>query len=235
GMARSSGPSVKLSGTYPPASTSAGSYWPISRAGVSSALPSANTHTLPACRAMLRSRVDLPVPGGPSMTTCRPACSATVRTSRSRCSPTMRGGAGPGGRPPGAPHSGAGMHDDAPDVLAVQQILVAVVDLVEGVGAGDQLVQLEVTGLVKLHHPRDVVERVARPEQAALDALLEQGQDRAGQLDRGLGRVGQPGHHHRAALADRVERAGDHVGGDHAHRDDGLVRADAAGQLGDQL
>src|SRR5215813_3664945 len=232
-MARSSGPSVKLAGTYPSASTCAGSYCPISLAGVSSALPSANTTALRAWRAMSRSRVDLPVPGGPSIATCRPASSATVSTSRSRRSPTM-GGTRPGCADSG-PGSGAAIHDHAADVLAVQQVLVPLVDLVEGVGGGDQLVQLQVAGLVELHHPRDVVERVAGTEQAALDALLEQGQQRAGQLDRVLGRVGQAGHDHRAALADRVERVRDDVGGHDAHGDDRLVGAHAAGQLGDQL
>src|SRR5581483_2535754 len=106
--------------------------WPTSLAGVSSALPSANTTALPAPRAMSRSSVDLPVPGGPSITTCRPAPSATVSTSRSRRSPTTGGG------------DSAVMQDDAANVLPVEQVLVALVDLVEGVGAGDQLVQLEV-------------------------------------------------------------------------------------------
>src|SRR5215831_15730014 len=245
-MARSSGPSVKLAGTYPSASTCAGSYCPISLAGVSSALPSAKTTALPAWRAMSRSSVDLPVPGGPSITTCRPASSATVSTSRSRRRPTM-GGSWPSG-PDGSPavtrdrapaaardRSAAAMQDHAADVLTVQQVLVPLVDLVEGVGGGDQLVQLEIAALVELHHPRDVVERVAGTEQAPLDALFEQGQDRAGQLDRGLGRVGQPGHHHRAALADRVERVGDDLGGHDPHRDDRLVGAHATGQLGDQF
>src|SRR5215831_15105732 len=233
-IARSSGPSVKAAGTYPPASTWAGSYCPINRAGVSSALPSANTTAWPACRAMSRSSVDLPVPGGPSITTCRPVSSATVSTSRSRRSPTMGGGARPGD-PDGPPGSGAVMQDHAADVLPVEQVLVSLVDLVEGVRRGDQLVQLEVTGLVKLDHPRDVVERVAGTEQAPLDALLEQGEDRAGQLDRGLRRVCQPGHHHGAALADRVEGLRDDVGGHDPHGDDRLVRAHAPGQLGDQF
>src|SRR5215469_4074415 len=164
-MARSSGPSVKLAGTYPSASTCAGSYCPISLAGVSSALPSAKTTALPAWRAMSRSSVDLPVPGGPSITTCRPASSATVSTSRSRRRPTMAGAwpSGPGGSP-------AAMRDHATDVLTVQQVLVPLVDLVEGIGGGDQLVQLEIAALIELHHPRDVVERVAGSEQAPLDA-----------------------------------------------------------------
>src|SRR5579859_1857591 len=232
-IARSSGPSVKAPGTYPSASTWAGSYCPIKRAGVSSALPSANTTDSPPWRAMSRSSVDLPVPGGPSITTCRPVASATVSTSRSRRSPTM-GGARPTDAG-GGPGSGGVMQDHAADVLAVEQVLISLVDLVKGVCRGDQFVQLQLTGLVELHHPRDVVERVAGAEQAPLDALLEQGQDRARQLDRGLGRVRQPGHHHGAALADRVERVRDHLGGDDPHRDDRRVGAHAPGQLGDQL
>src|SRR5436190_4933005 len=238
-IARSSGPSVKLAGTYPSFSTCAGSYCPISLAGVSSALPSAKTTAWPTRRAMSRSRVDLPVPGGPSITTCRPASSATVSTSRSRRSPTMGGARPAWPAPPGGTGDGSGsgvaIQDHAADVLAVQQVLVPLVDLVEGVGGGDQLVQLQVAGLVELHHPRDVVERVTGAEQAALDALLEQGQQRARQLDRVLGRVGQAGHHHRAALADRVERVRDDLRGHDAHRHDRLVGAHAAGQLGDQL
>src|SRR5215831_14803394 len=173
-IARSSGPSVKAAGTYPSASTWAGSYCPIKRAGVSSALPSANTTALPAPRAMSRSSVDLPVPGGPSITTCRPVSSATVRTSRSRRSPTI-GGARPSepdgplgsrdgawrlaAKAPSAPRgvappgdSRAVMQDHAADVLAVEQVLVSLVDLVEGVRRGDQFVQLQLAGLVKVHH-----------------------------------------------------------------------------------
>src|SRR5215813_6716977 len=178
-IARNSGPSVNAAGTYPPASTCAGSYCPINRAGVSSALPSAKTTAWPAWREMSRSSVDLPVPGGPSITTCRPASSATVSTSRSRRRPTMGGAwpSGPDGSPavmqdhaahprsgeiaqtsscgPAAHHmrdrSAAVMQDHAADVLTVQQVLVPLVDLVEGVGAGDQLVQLQIACLVELH------------------------------------------------------------------------------------
>src|SRR5215475_4028924 len=232
-IARNSGPSVNAAGTYPPASTWAGSYCPINRAGVSSALPSANTTARPAWRAMSRSSVDLPVPGGPSMTTCRPVSSATVSTSRSRRSPTM-GGARPS-EPGGPPGSAAVIQDHAADVLPIEQVLVSLVDLVEGIRRGDQLVQLEVAGPVQLHHPRDVVERVAGTEQAPLDALLERGQDPAGQLDRRLRRVGQSGHHDGAALADRAERARDDLGGDDPYGDDRLVCAHAPGELGDQL
>src|SRR5579864_8494919 len=135
---------------------------------------------MPPSRATARNSVDLPVPGGPSITTCRPASSATVSTSRSRRSPTT-GGLRPGD-PPAGSGSGAVMQYHAADVLAVQQVLISLVDLVQRVRGGDQLVQLQVAGLIQLDHPRDVVERVAGPEQAALDALLEQGEDRARQL-----------------------------------------------------
>src|SRR5882762_6146511 len=114
---------------------------------------------------MARSSVDLPVPGGPSITTCRPVSSATVNTSRSRRSP-MIGGAGltcssvlsptPSGTPSGRCQDRHGravresnrsvVDNHAPHVLAVDQVLVALVDLVERVGTGDQLVQLELAG-----------------------------------------------------------------------------------------
>src|SRR5437867_820415 len=88
------------------------------------------------------------------------AISPSASTSRSRRSPTM-GGARPAwpARPGGTGDvsgSGAAIQDHAADVLAVQQVLVPLVDLVEGVGGGDDLVQLEVTGLVELHQPRNV-------------------------------------------------------------------------------
>src|SRR5215469_6432138 len=192
-IACSSGPSVKLDGRYPSLSTWAGSYWPISRAGVSSALPSTNTTARRRPCAIDRSKVDLPVPGGPSSTTCRAAWSATVRTSRSRRRP-MTGvlPASPAWQTTGGPATASGrvMQDDAPDVLAVQHVLVALVDLVERVGLGDQLVELEVPGPVQLHHQRDVVERVTGSEQAALNPLLHQRQHRAVELDGVRGQVG---------------------------------------------
>src|SRR5580692_1920811 len=224
-MACRSGPSLKLAGTYPSASTWAGSYWPISRAGVSSALPSTKTTLVPRSRAICRSSVDLPVPGGPSSTTCRPASSATVSTSRSRRRPSTCGIPG---------RSGGAMQDETPDVLAVQHVLVALVDVLELVGGGDQLVQLQVAGLVELYHPRDVVERVARAEQAALDALLHQRQHRAVDLDVVRDQVAETGDDDGAALADGVERVVHDLGRHHADRHDGLVGHDAPGEAVDR-
>src|ERR1700722_13327534 len=224
-MACSSGPSVKLAATYPSVSTWAGSYWPISRAGVSSAFPSTNTTWVPRSRAMDRSSVDLRVPGGPSRTTCPPASSATVSSSRSRRRPTTCGTTG---------ESASVMQDEPPDVLAVPHVLVALVDLVERVGIGDQLVQLEVAGLVQADLERDVTERVAGAEEAALDPLLHQRQHRAVDLDVVGDQVAEAGDDDRARLADGVERVGHYLGGDGAGGDDGLVRHDAAGQSVDE-
>src|SRR5215475_3624529 len=223
-MACSSGPSVKLAAAYPSASTCAGSYWPMSRAGVSSAFPSTNTTRVSRSSAMLRSSVDLPVPGGPSRTTCRPASSATVSTSRSRRRPTTCGITGESGV----------MQDEPPDVLAVPHVLIALVDLVQRVGLGDQRVQLEVAGLVQLDHPRDVVERVAGAEQAALDPLLHQRQHRAVDLDVVIGQVAEAGNDHGAALADRVEGVGDQLGSDNPGGHDRLVGHHATGQAMDR-
>src|SRR5215469_14621719 len=182
-MACNSGPSTKLAARYPSASTCAGSYCPISRAGVSSALPSTKTTACPRSRASARSSVDFPVPGGPSSTTCLAACNATVSTSRSRRRPMT--GVVPLADPDRGDATGdsAVIQDDAPDVLAVQHVLVALVDLVEAVRGGNQLVQLQVAGSVQLDHHRDVMVRVARAENAALDPLLHQRQQRTVDLD----------------------------------------------------
>src|SRR5215467_2253077 len=81
--------------------------------------------------------------------------------------PTYAAGAGP--RP------SVLVHDHAPDVLAVQQVAVALVDLVQAVPAGDQLLDLEVARAVQGQHLGDVVQRVRRAEQRALDPLLAAG------------------------------------------------------------
>src|SRR3954451_10256976 len=54
--------------------------------------------------------------------------------------------------------------DDAADVLAVVEVLVGLVDLVEPVRARDQLVELQLPGPVQPQQLRDVVERVAVAE-----------------------------------------------------------------------
>src|ERR1039457_632092 len=230
-MARTSGPSEKLCGRYPCSSTRAGSNDPIRRAGVSSALPSTRTNSVCLDRATCRSKVDLPVPGGPSSRMWAPDASA-ARTSSSS----------PGGPPPvstsgrcskaEAPASVL-VDDDAADVLAREQVLVALVDLVQGVGPGDDLVELEVARLVQPEDLRDVGGGVAVAEQAALHALAEQGQDGARQLDGLLHQLVQPGHHDHAALADRVEPGADDFGRHEVDGEDGRVGALPAGHLGD--
>src|SRR5262249_45668968 len=156
--------------------------------------------------------------GGPSSTTCLAACSATVRTSRSRPRPMTgvvpatgpgwcsSGCAEPAAAESGTAGSGTVMQDEAPDVLAVQHDLVTLVDLVEGVGLRDQLIQLQVTGAVELRHPRNVMERVARAKQAALHALFHQRQHGAVELDVVVHQVAQASDHDRPGLPDRVER-----------------------------
>src|SRR5437763_4973546 len=74
--------------------------------------------------------------------------------------------------------------DDAAQVLAVEQVLVPLVDLVQRVVPGDELVQLVFARLVEVEHLADVVDRVAAPEEQPVDRLLEQRQVRAGDLNR---------------------------------------------------
>src|SRR6266568_7539155 len=93
--------------------------------------------------------------------------------------------------------------EEAADVAAVEHVAVALVDVLEAVAGGDQLVELEPARPVQLEHPRYLVERVPAAEQRALDPLLHDGELEAGQLDGVLPRPGYPGDHHGAALADR--------------------------------
>src|SRR5581483_6902293 len=127
------------------------------------------------------------------------------------------------------------VNDDAPDVLAGQQVVIALVDLVELVLLGDELVELDVAGPVELEHLGDVAHRVGVPEQRALHGLLEERHDRPGQVDRLLGRVGEAGDDLGAALADDVEAGLHDLLVHDVDGDDRLVGADAPGELHGEL
>src|SRR5260370_19360182 len=73
------------------------------------------------------------------------------------------------------------VNDDAADVLAVHHVLVALIDLFQGVTPGDQLVQLDVAGLPQAQDHRDVVQRVGPAEQRALHPAGVADEDAAGQ------------------------------------------------------
>src|SRR5215470_15725912 len=60
------------------------------------------------------------------------------------------------------------VHEDAADVLSVEHVLVALVDLLQPVPARDQLIQLEVARAVQAEQPRHVVQRIAAAEDGAL-------------------------------------------------------------------
>src|SRR5690242_12492905 len=122
---------------------------------------------------------------------------------------------------------------DAADVLAGQQVVVALVDFFQRVGPGDDLVELEVAGLVQPEDLGDVGGRIAVAEQAALDRLAEQGQDRPGDRDGRDLQLVQAGHHDRAALADGVEAGLHDLGRHEVHGEDGRVGALPAGHVGD--
>src|SRR5215831_14289600 len=122
----------------------------------------------------------------------------------------------------------------AAHVLAVQQVLVTLVDLIQRVFAGHQLVQLQAASPVQVQHAGDLVEGVAAAEQRSLDLLLEQGEEEARKLDIDLVRPREPGHYHAAVLADGIERGPDDVLGAHAagqYRDELLRLACAGGHV----
>src|SRR5699024_12461134 len=89
--------------------------------------------------------------------------------------PAFAGAAGwPGGRVAGAAGSGVVDQHPAHD-LPVLEILVALVERVQCVRGGDQLVELELALVVQAQQLDDVVLRVGGAEQRSLDGLAEQG------------------------------------------------------------
>src|SRR5215467_2288216 len=98
--------------------------------------------------------------------------------------------------------------DDAADVLAVVHVLVALVDLIELVPAGDQLIELELARLVEADEHGHVNQRAAAAVDGALDTALV--------ADQHAGVLVDPAVAHRgdgdlAALAHDLDGVGDHL------------------------
>src|SRR5215469_9868401 len=116
--------------------------------------------------------------------------------------------------------SGVLMDDDAADVLAVEHVLVALVDLVKPVPARDQLVELEVTRLVQADEQRHVHERAAAAVDGALDPALVADQHPGVLVDHPLADGGDGD---LTGLADYPDGVGDDLVGQDADGDDGVV------------
>src|SRR4051812_30508193 len=103
-----------------------------------------------------------------------PADSAAASTSASRRRPTIRSSTRDTRDARSVDRGGllallsVLVDDHASDVLAVEHVLEALRDVLELVGVGDQLVELELARLVEPDEVADVVHRVARAEQRAL-------------------------------------------------------------------
>src|SRR5215469_2374230 len=121
--------------------------------------------------------------------------------------------------------------DDAADVLAVVHVLVGLVDLVEPVLAGDQLVQLEVPGLVHADQPRDVEQGVGVAEQRTADLPHVADEEAGRQVHRALVEMTDGRDCHLAALTGHQHRGLDHLLADHARREDYVVGELAPGGL----
>src|SRR5258705_186902 len=124
------------------------------------------------------------------------------------------------------------VHDDAAEVLAVHHVLVALVDLVEGVTLADQLAQLDVAGLPQAQDHRDVVQRVGPAEQRALHPAVVADEDAAGQHHVV---VADAGDHDGPGLAGHVDGRLDHLVVHLADRADHRVAELAAGHVDDGL
>src|SRR5438046_200041 len=122
------------------------------------------------------------------------------------------------------------VHDDAAEVLAVHHVLVALVDLVQGVALTDQLGQLDVAGLPQAQDHRDVVQRVGPAEQRALHPAVVADEDATGQHHVV---VADAGDDDRARLAGQVDGRLDHLVVHLADGADHRVRELAAGQVDD--
>src|SRR5579875_2349257 len=199
---------------------------------------------MPTVDATAASTVDFPVPGGPSSSTWRPAASAAITTSTSRRRPTTSGttrsgsNAGRAGLGTGSALAGPAasvVDDDAPDVLAVAHVLVPLVDLIEGVGAGHELVEHHLSLTVQAEDLRDVRPGVGRAEDGAPDLFLHHGQVEQVELDLVLVPRGHGGHHQPAGLGHKGHGGGDEVPLRHAGGEDHLVGHGAPRQLPHEL
>src|SRR4051812_19896857 len=125
----------------------------------------------------------------------------------------------------------SGVDDESTDDRAVAQVLVALVELVKGVALGDQLVELELAGVVQPQKFHDLVLRVAGAELRSADHLLVAHEEGTWDLDGHLLRVRLPGDHQRAGLADDVEGVGDDLLVDDSDGHDRDVGALPPGEL----
>src|SRR4051794_24776208 len=229
--AATSGPSWKMSGVYPSARTRAGSKWPTRRAGVSSALPSTNSKPTPNSSATARSSVDLPVPGGPSMRTWRPASRAASTSSSSRWRPTRRSLRLASAVP--AVLTASLIDHDTADVVARPHVVVAVVHAVERVGLGHEPVEVELALAPELEQLGDVGAGVGRAEQRADDLLLHEREVEEADVGGHLQRRVDVGDDDPAALGGDGEGAGQQLARADAHGHDRLVGHPPPRRLGD--
>ena len=123
------------------------------------------------------------------------------------------------------------MNDYPSNVLAVTQILVTAVDVLKGVFRRHEFVELELTCVVEPQQPDDVVLRIRGAEQSAPDRLFAKGEHGAGDVDGRLRGVSETHDDDRTALADDVERLGNHSFVHGADRNDRLVGALAPRQF----
>jgi len=125
--------------------------------------------------------------------------------------------------------------DDSADDASFQEVLVALVDLVEGVGLGDEFVELEAAGAVELEEVGEV--------DAGIDVAVEGPDDLFAQEDQiggwdlhGVGRDrGEADDDAAASLAGSAVGDADVFGFDVADGDDGFVGADAVSEVEDAL
>src|ERR1700686_4638785 len=123
--------------------------------------------------------------------------------------------------------------DDAADVLAVEHVLVTLVDVFETVRAGDHLVDLEQTRLVEADQARRLDMAATAAEDVAFQRLLQHREQEQVELDVDVGHGAHPRHHAGAGLGGQRHRLFDVLAAHVTHRDDRLLGHEALGEADD--
>src|SRR6478736_5946272 len=125
--------------------------------------------------------------------------------------------------------------DDAAHQLAVAQVGVGLVDVVEPVPPGDHLVELQASRPIEPGQHRNVGPRVARAEYGAAQRLVHQREVLQAEVDRPRRLRGHAGDHAVAALAGELQRGLDVGFFDERRRQYDAVGHHAVGEVADQV
>src|ERR1700727_1435057 len=135
----------------------------------------------------------------------------------------------------GAPSLGGRIDQYATDIGAGVHVGVAVVDLLQGVGAGHHGFEVHLTGAVQLEDLWDVGTGIARAVEGSDDLLFGQGEVHQVAPDLPFQHRVDVGDHQPAPLGGHGQRPADQLAVADSHGADELVHAAVPGSLGDNI